>query len=87
MAINAPVQGSASDIIKKAMIQIHDYLVDNGMRSRMLVQVHDELLFEAPDEEVEQLTAAAKEIMEGALALSVPLVVDFRVAENWGAMY
>jgi DNA polymerase-1 len=87
MAINAPVQGSASDIIKKAMAQIHDYIVDNAMRSRMLIQVHDELLFEAPDDEVEQLTAAAKDIMENALILSVPLVVDFRVAENWGAMY
>jgi DNA polymerase-1 len=87
MAINAPVQGSASDIIKKAMITIHDYLVDNGMRSRMLLQVHDELLFEAPDEEIDELKAHAKEIMENALVLTVPLVVDFRVAENWGAMY
>jgi DNA polymerase I len=87
MAINAPVQGSASDIIKKAMIELYDYLVDNGMRSRMLLQVHDELLFEAPDEEIDDLMARAKEIMEGALVLTVPLVVDFRVAENWGAMY
>ena len=87
MAINAPVQGSASDIIKKAMIEIYDYLVHNAMQARMLLQVHDELLFEAPDEEVDQLTSAAKEIMENALVLSVPLVVDFRVAENWGAMY
>ena len=87
MAINAPVQGSASDIIKKAMIELYDYLVDNGMRSRMLLQVHDELLFESPDDEVDALTACAKEIMENALVLTVPLVVDFRVAENWGAMY
>ncbi len=87
MAINAPVQGSASDIIKKAMIELYDYLIDNGMRSRMLLQVHDELLFEAPDDEVEALTACAKQIMENALVLSVPLVVDFRVADNWGAMY
>jgi len=87
MAINAPVQGSASDIIKKAMIELYDYLVDNGMHSRMLLQVHDELLFEAPDHEVEDLMAHAKEIMENALVLTVPLVVDFRVAENWGAMY
>ena len=87
MAINAPVQGSASDIIKKAMIELYDHLIDNGMRSRMLLQVHDELLFEAPDDEVEALIAAAKEIMENALVLTVPLVVDFRVAENWGAMY
>lgn len=87
MAVNAPVQGTASDIIKAAMVRLASYLAEQGMRSRMLLQVHDELLFEAPDEEVEPLKAAAKEIMEGAIELSVPVVVDFRIAQNWGAMY
>lgn len=87
MAINAPVQGTASDIIKIAMVRLHDHLTERGMRARLLLQVHDELLFEVPDDELEALKAAAKEIMEGAMALSVPLVVDMRAAENWGAMY
>ncbi len=87
MAINAPVQGTASDIIKIAMVQLQDAMGDRGMRARMLLQVHDELLFEVPDDELEDLKAMAKEIMEGAMTLSVPLVVDLRAAENWGAMY
>ncbi len=87
MAVNAPVQGSASDIIKVAMVRLQDHLQDAGMHSRMLLQVHDELIFEAPEDEVADLQACAKDIMENAIALSVPLVVDFRVAENWGAMY
>jgi len=87
MAINAPVQGTASDIIKIAMVRLHDFMADHSMRSRLLLQVHDELLFEVPDDELADLKAAAKEIMEGAMALSVPLVVEMRAAENWGAMY
>ncbi len=87
MAINAPVQGTASDIIKIAMTRLRDAMADRAMRSRMVLQVHDELLFEAPDEELDDLKAMAKEIMEGALILSVPLVVDLRAAPNWGAMY
>jgi len=69
------------------MVRLQDHLQDAGMHSRMLLQVHDELIFEAPEDEVADLQACAKDIMENAIALSVPLVVDFRVAENWGAMY
>jgi DNA polymerase I len=87
MAINAPVQGTASDIIKVAMIRLHAYMQDQRMRSRMLLQVHDELLFEAPEDEVAALTSSAKEIMEGAMTLSVPLLVEFRAAPSWGGMY
>lgn len=87
MAINAPVQGTASDIIKIAMVRLYARMREQEMRSRMLLQVHDELLFEAPDDELDELQAAAKEIMEGAMELCVPLVVDLKVAENWGAMY
>ncbi|MEA2639463.1 MAG: polymerase, partial [Chloroflexota bacterium] len=87
MAINAPVQGTASDIIKIAMVRLFDYMVDHNMRARMLIQVHDELLFEAPDDELDELKATAKELMEGAMKLSVPVVVEMRAAENWGAMY
>jgi DNA polymerase I len=87
MAINAPVQGTASDIIKIAMIRLYDFMTDHSMRARLLLQVHDELLFEVPEEELDDLKATAKEIMEGAMVLSVPLVVEMRAAENWGAMY
>jgi DNA polymerase-1 len=87
MAINAPVQGTASDIIKIAMVRLHAAMQDQRLRARMLLQVHDELLFEVPDEELDALKASAKEIMEGAMTLSVPLLVELRAAANWGAMY
>ncbi|MSQ24268.1 MAG: DNA polymerase I [Chloroflexi bacterium] len=87
MAINAPVQGTAADIMKIAMTRVYDYLRDHHLRSRMLLQVHDELLFEVPDDELDELKASVKEIMEGATELAVPLIVDLKVAENWGAMY
>ena len=87
MAVNAPVQGTASDIIKIAMVRLHSYMQEQGLRARLLLQVHDELLFEVPDEELESLTVSAIEIMEGAMTLSVPLVVDVRAAETWGGMY
>ncbi len=87
MAINAPVQGTASDIIKIAMVRLQAHMTDQRMRARMLLQVHDELLFEVPDDEIDALTAAAKEIMEGAMTLSIPILVEFRAADSWGAMY
>jgi DNA polymerase-1 len=87
MAINAPVQGTASDIIKIAMVRLHTAMQEQRMRARMLLQVHDELVFEVPDEEMDALKVAAREIMEGAMTLSVPLLVELRAAPNWGAMY
>lgn len=86
-AINAPIQGSAADIIKRAMIRIDPALAKAGLKARMLLQVHDELLFEVPDAEVEATSAVVKKVMEGAAApalhLSVPLVADVGVGENW----
>ncbi len=87
MAINAPVQGTAADIIKIAMVRLFSRMRAAQMKSRMLLQVHDELLFEVPPEERDSMQALAKEVMENAMELSVPLVVDLKVAENWGAMY
>ncbi|MBI4212683.1 MAG: DNA polymerase I [Chloroflexi bacterium] len=87
MAINAPVQGTAADIMKLAMIRLYQHMRQRQMRSRMLLQVHDELLFEVPEAELEDLKVSAKQIMESAMELLVPLVVDVKVAENWGAMY
>lgn len=82
-ATNAPIQGSSADIIKIAMIDIHRELRDGGHRARMLLQVHDELLFEVPREEVDGLRAMVKARMEGAIELKVPLRVETGVGENW----
>ena len=86
-AINAPLQGSAADIIKRAMKRVPPALDAAGLKARMLLQVHDELVFEAPDREVEALKKLAKDVMERAcapvLSLSVPLVVETGAATNW----
>ena len=82
-AINAPLQGSAADIIKRAMLRIPPALSAAGLRARMLLQVHDELLFETPEDEVEETRALVASIMGKAAKLAVPLVVDTGVADNW----
>jgi len=86
-AINAPIQGAAADIIKRAMIRVPDALKKAGLKSKMLLQVHDELLFEAPEGEVDNLIEVATDVMEGAAApavnMSVPLVADAGVGETW----
>ena len=83
MAKNTPLQGTAADLIKIAMIRIHRRIRDEGLESRMLLQVHDELVFEAPVGEVQQLTELVRTEMEGALELRVPLVADVGVGDNW----
>jgi DNA polymerase-1 len=87
-AINAPIQGSAADIIKRAMVRLPDALNDKQLAARMLLQVHDELIFEVPEEEVEKTTEVVKSVMENAtrpaVNLSVPLTVDAGVGDNWG---
>ncbi len=82
-AINMPIQGTAADMIKLAMIKIYRYLSDGGFRTKMVLQVHDELLFDAHREELETLTPVLKKLMEGALPLEVPVVVDSGSGENW----
>jgi DNA polymerase-1 len=83
MAMNAPVQGTASDMIKIAMVRMRAALRDRGLAARMLLQVHDELLFEAPPAEVAAIEALACEIMEAALPLDVPIVVDVKSGDDW----
>ncbi len=80
---NTPLQGSAADLIKRAMIAVHRALPAAGLRARLLLQVHDELVVEAPVDEVERAGALLREHMEGAAELSVPLVVDVGVGDNW----
>ncbi|MFL5770644.1 MAG: DNA polymerase I [Chloroflexota bacterium] len=86
MAINMPIQGTAADIQKIAMIRTADRVAAEGLRARLLLTVHDELLFEVPRDEVDRLAALVRETMEGALPLSVPLVADVKVGDNWEAM-
>ncbi|UYN94427.1 MAG: DNA polymerase I [Enhydrobacter sp.] len=86
-AINAPLQGGAADIIKRAMIRLPGALSDAGLRARMLLQVHDELLFEVPDREIDGTRDVARTVMESAATLSVPLVVDTGVGDNWAAAH
>lgn len=82
-AINMPIQGTASDIVKIAMLHVDDRLKRDGSRARLLMQVHDELLVEAPESEVEKVSEMLKHEMETAVSLDVPLVADVGVGDNW----
>ena len=82
-AINAPMQGTAADIIKKAMVSVDSWLLESGLQSRIIMQVHDELVLEVPDSELEQVKQALVERMEAAASLLVPLLVDVGVGDNW----
>jgi DNA polymerase-1 len=82
-AMNTPIQGTAADIIKLAMVRIDHALRETGLKARMLLQVHDELIFECPESELEPLRALVEEKMENALVLSVPLKVDVHVGKTW----
>jgi len=82
-AINAPIQGTAADIMKLAMIHLHQRLTQGDYRTRMLLQVHDELVLETPAEEVKRAAALVREVMESAYTLVVPLKVDVEVGPNW----
>ena len=82
-AINAPIQGSAADIIKIAMINIFNELEKKQLKSKMILQVHDELVFEVLNEEIEELSNIVKEKMQNAYQLKVPLKVDIGIGKNW----
>ncbi len=82
-AMNTPIQGSAADIIKKAMVDMAEKMEEQNMRSRLLLQVHDELIFEVPEEELEQMTKLVPEVMEKAVELDVPLIADVAHGDTW----
>ncbi|OXS60679.1 DNA polymerase I [Bacillus sp. V-88] len=82
-AMNTPIQGSAADIIKKAMIDMAARLKEEKLQTRMLLQVHDELIFEAPEDEIETLKKIVPEVMENAMELEVPLKVDYSYGQTW----
>jgi len=86
MAINAPVQGSSADIIKIAMINLHREMERRKLKSKMLLQIHDELLFEVPEEEVEEMKSLVAELMPHAFELCVPVKIDIKQGRNWGEM-
>lgn len=83
VAMNAPIQGTAADIIKIAMIRVNESLKDKGLRSRLILQVHDELLIEAWEEEMEQVEEILKQEMENAAVLSVQLEIDMKHGKDW----
>ncbi len=82
-AINAPMQGTAADIIKRAMIRADAWLAESGVAAKMIMQVHDELVFEVAEDDVTQASTAIRDCMMGAASLAVPLVVDLGVGQNW----
>ena len=86
MAINMPVQGTSADIIKVAMINLDREMTRRQVKSKMLLQVHDELVFEVPEDELELMRQLVPETMSTAMVLSVPLKVDVKVGNNWGEM-
>jgi DNA polymerase-1 len=86
MAINAPIQGTAADIINIATIHLHQALQERSLRARLILQVHDELVAEAPDEEVATVAPLMREVMENAFELKAPLKADLKVGQNWEQM-
>ncbi len=86
MAINAPVQGTSADIIKVAMINVYREMGNHDFESKMLLQIHDELIFEVPDKELGEMKSLVSELMPQAVKLSVPLKIDIKLGKNWGEM-
>ena len=83
MAINMPIQGTAAEMIKLAMISIYKKMKQEQLESMMILQIHDELIFEVPESEIEKLQSIVIPEMESALPLSVPIVVDWGVGDTW----
>jgi DNA polymerase-1 len=82
-AINMPIQGGNADLIKIAMLRVQHVLTEKHLKTRMILQVHDELVFEVPVEELEQAKYYARHIMEGVATLDVPIKVELKVGKNW----
>ena len=83
VAMNAPIQGSAADIIKIAMIRVHDRLLEEQLKSRLIITVHDELLIEKARDEIDRVKEILTEGMQGAADLDVTLAIDLHTGENW----
>jgi DNA polymerase-1 len=85
-AINSPIQGTAADIMKIAMLQVPGELIEAGLSAKMLLQVHDELVLECPEEELQQTADLVSEVMQKAYLLKIPLQTDARSGPNWNEM-
>lgn len=83
MALNTPIQGTAADILKKAMVEIYQEFKKKNLKSKMLIQVHDELVFNVLNDELEEVKKIVKNIMENTFKLDVPLKVDIEIGNNW----
>lgn len=83
IAMNTPIQGTAADIIKMAMVRVYKALKENGLKSKLVLQVHDELIIETVKEEVEEVKSLIKDLMENAIVLDVPLIIDIEVGASW----
>ena len=83
MAVNSPLQGTAADLMKAAMIKVHQEVKNQKLKSSFLLQVHDELIFEVPEEELNQMKALVKEAMENAMELRVPLKASIQAGKTW----
>ncbi len=86
VAINTPIQGTSADIIKVAMLRISERIEKEGLGAKMIIQIHDELLFEVPKDEVEEVSRLVKESMESSLELEVPIKADIKTGKNWAEM-
>ena len=86
MAVNMPIQGTSADIIKISMINIHESINKLGLETKMIIQVHDELIFETPENEAVQLASILNEFMPNAVKLSVPLDIEIKTGVNWSDM-
>ena len=82
-AMNTPIQGTAADIMKIAMIKVHQEIKKRNLKSKIVLQVHDEMMIEAPEEEKEEIKEILKKSMESAITLQVPLIADISEAKNW----
>ena len=82
-AVNFPMQGTSADIIKVAMVNIYNYLIENNYKTKIILQVHDELIFEAPEEEIKIVLPHIIYIMENSISLLVNMKVDVKIGDNW----
>jgi len=82
-AVNTPIQGTASDLIKLAMVKISEQIRNKGLKSKMILQIHDELVFDLPVDEIDTLTMLVKERMEQVRKLDVPIRIDMKKGKNW----
>jgi DNA polymerase-1 len=82
-AVNTPIQGTAAEVIKTAMINIQESFKENNLKTKMLLQIHDELLFEVPEKEADKVAKIVKDCMEEAVKLNIPLKVSIGKGENW----